>query len=79
MLSPYSPEVILGVAIGLAVAILIFLLIVLYCCERYRNNRKIAKLMRMLGAPQAQDDGFDDFEDYGKKDAWKDETDTSKY
>ena len=33
----------------------------------------------MLGAPQAQDDGFDDFEDYGKSDAWKEETNASKW
>lgn len=33
----------------------------------------------MLGAPQAQDDGFDDLEDYGKQDAWRDETDASKF
>lgn len=71
-------EIILGVAIALAIAILIFLLIVLYCCESYRNHRKFAKLLRMLGAPQAQDDNFDDFEDYGKSDAWREETDASK-
>ncbi|KAF6036676.1 hypothetical protein EB796_005021 [Bugula neritina] len=70
-------KIILGVAIALAIAILIFLLIVLYCCESYRNHRKFAKLLRMLGAPQAQDDNFDDFEDYGKSDAWREETDAN--
>ncbi|XP_067947753.1 uncharacterized protein [Watersipora subatra] len=79
----YIPEligrekIILGVAIGLAIAILIVLLVVLYCCESYRHHKKFGKLLRMLGAPQAQNDGFDDFEDYATNDAWKDETDTN--
>ena len=64
---------ILGVAIGLSLAILLVLLIVLYCCERYRNHKRFGKLLRMLGAPQAQEDAFDEL-DYGKKEAWRDET-----
>jgi len=65
--------VILGVAIGLALIILLVLLIVLYCCERYRNHKKFGKLLKKLGAPQAQEDAFDEL-DYGRKDAWRDET-----
>ena len=32
----------------------------------------------MLGAPQAQDDGFDDIADYATTEAWKDEANTSE-
>ncbi|XP_067947755.1 uncharacterized protein [Watersipora subatra] len=66
-------KVILGVAIGLSLTILLVLLIVLYCCERYRHHMKFGKLLRMLGAPQEQNDAFDEM-DYGRMEAWKEET-----
>ena len=64
--------------IGLAAVILIVVLIILYCCERYRHHKKFSKLLAMLGAPQAQDDGFDDIADYATTEAWKDEANTSE-
>ena len=73
----FLTEIILGVVIGLAIVILIVLLIILYCCERYQNRRKFKKLLRMLGAPQAQDD-YDDYDDYTKAEAWAD-GDISEY
>lgn len=66
-------ETILGVAIGLALAVLLVLLIVLYCCEKYRHSKRFGKLLRRLGAPQAEDNAFDEL-DYGRKEAWRDET-----
>jgi len=73
----YQPELngrektILGVAIGLAIAILIMIIIVLYCCERYRHSKRFRRILKMLGAPTAEDDPFDDL-DYGRRDGWDD-------
>lgn len=67
-------EIILGIAIGLAIAILIVLLLILYCWERWRRQKKFGKLLRMLGRPQAMNDGFDEFDHYGTPEAWRDET-----
>lgn len=65
-------ELILALAIGLAIAIIIMLLVILYCCERYRNHKKFGKLLRMLGAPQEQNND-DDYEDYTKTENWTNE------
>ena len=63
-------EIILALALGLSIAILIVVLLVLFCCERYRRSKKLAKLLKMLGAPQAQE--YDD-DDYSKTETWTDE------
>lgn len=57
---------------------MIVVLIILYCCEKYRNHKKFSKLLAMLGAPQAEEDAFDDLADYATSEAWKDEADASK-
>ena len=57
----------------MAIVILIVLLLILYCWERWRRQKKFGKLLRMLGRPQAMDDGFDEFDHYGTPEAWKDE------
>lgn len=68
---------ILGVAIGMSIAILIVILVILYCCERYRHHKKFRRVLRMLGAPTAEDDPFDEL-DYSRKDGW-DDANLSKY
>lgn len=68
-------EIILALAIGLAIVILIVLLVILYCWERWRKQKKFGKLLRMLGRPQAADDGFDELQDYAMAEAWKGEAD----
>ncbi|XP_067947754.1 uncharacterized protein [Watersipora subatra] len=65
-------QAVLGAAIGLSIAILIVLLIVIYCCEQYRNNKKFGRLLRTLGAPQAQQDAYDEL-DYGRAEGWDSE------
>ena len=63
--------IILAVAIGFAVAILVMILIILYCCERYRHNKKFRKLLKKLGGLTAEGDPLDEV-DFARKDGWDD-------
>lgn len=70
-------EICLGVAVGLSVAILLLILVSLYCCERYIDNKKLGKLLRLLGAPHALSNGSDEFET-SKPNQLQDQTDYRK-
>lgn len=53
ILHTLDTEIYIGVAIGLSLSILLLILITLVSCERYIESKKIRKLLKILGAPQA--------------------------
>ena len=66
----------MGIAVGLSIAILLVLLTILYCCDRWRRNKKFTALLRKIGKPQAMHDNTEDFTEYGVPAAWKTEIDS---
>ncbi|XP_067947758.1 uncharacterized protein [Watersipora subatra] len=47
-------KILLGVAVGLSLAILLVLIVILYCWERYKRNRKVDRIFKEFGVPRAQ-------------------------
>ena len=69
----FNSEIYLAIAIGLSLVAVIITLLSIYCCERYKKNKKLRRFRKQqarLGAPQAAQDGDYDDVDYSRAEAW---------
>lgn len=71
-------EIVLAVSIALAIAVLLVLLLILYCWDRSRRNKKLGKLLKILGAPTERRGEEDELDMYGNHEAWRESQVESK-